>query len=306
MVAAVLARRAGQLVIVLLAVSSLLFGLLHLTGDPAATLAGPDAPPATIMAIRAQLGLDRPAWQQYLVFLRGLVTLDFGVSLRSGVPALALVVYRLPYTVLLAGAALTLTAAVSLSLGVWLATHRDSPLAAGLLGVVVLGQSVPGYVIGLLLILLLAVRAHLLPVFGAENPLALLLPAVTLAFHLAPKATRLTRAAALRVLAEDYVQVGRAKGLSERTISGRYVMRNALATVSSVLALQLAQLLGGAIIVESVFAWPGLGSLMVDSVLGNDFPVVQAAVFVVAVLVVMVNLAFDLALPRLDPRLAPA
>lgn len=292
--------------IVLLAVSSLLFVLLHLTGDPAATLAGPDAPTSTIAAIRAHLGLDQPLWVQYLVFLKGLGTLDFGDSLRAGVPALPLVISRLPYTLLLAFVALVLAAAFSLGSGVWLADRRRSPLASVLLGLVVLAQGIPGYVVGLLLVLALAVRIHLFPVFGAESPLALVLPAVTLATYLAPKVTRLTRTAAIAVLDEDYVRVGRAKGVGRWRLLWRYVLRNSIATVSTVLTLQLAQLMGGAIIVEAVFAWPGMGSLMVDSVLSNDFPVVQAAVFVVAVLVVAINLGFDVLLPRLDPRLAPS
>ena len=306
MVATVVARRAGQLVIVLLAVSSLLFLLLHLTGDPASTLAGQDATPATIAAIRSQLGLDQPWWVQYLLFLRGIATLDFGQSLRSSVPALPLVIQRLPYTLLLAAAALVLTTGTSLSLGVWLADRRDTRRAGAVLSTVVVMQSVPGYVVGLLLILLLAVRVHVFPVFGADSPLSLVLPAVTLTAFLAPKVVRLTRSAAISTLNEEFVRVARAKGLPRRMVLWRYVLRNAIATVSAVLTLQLAQLLGGAIIVEAVFAWPGMGSLMVDSVLSNDFPVVQAAVFVVAVLVVAVNLGFDLLLPRLDPRLGPA
>lgn len=306
MLSVVVARRAGQLAIVLVAVSSLLFVLLHLTGDPAATLAGPDAPAGTVAAIRSHLGLDRPLWVQYLVFLRGLVTLDFGNSLRSSVPALPLVLSRLPYTLLLASVALVLTACFSLATGVWLADRRRSRLAGAVLGLVVIAQGIPGYVVGLLLILLLAVRLRIFPVFGAESPLALVLPAVTLASYLAPKVTRLTRTAAIGVLEEDYVRTGRAKGLGGARLLWRYVLRNSIATVSTVLTLQLAQLMGGAIIVEAVFAWPGMGSLIVDSVLGNDFPVVQAAVFVVAVLVFGINLGFDLLLPRLDPRLAAA
>ena len=292
--------------IVLLVVSTLLFVLLHLTGDPASTLAGPDAPAATVAAIRTQLGLDQPIWVQYLVFLRGLVTLDFGNSLRSSVPALPLVLARLPYTLLLASVGLLLTAAFSLAVGVWLADRQGSRRAGLVLGLVVLAQGIPGYVIGLLLILLLAVRLRIFPVFGAESPLALVLPAITLASYLSPKVTRLTRTAAIAVLKEDYVRAGRAKGVGRRRLLWRYVLRNSIAVVSTVLTLQLAQLMGGAIIVEAVFAWPGMGSLVVDSVLGNDFPVVQAAVFVVAVLVVAINLLFDLLLPRLDPRLVPA
>ena len=306
MIATLVARRTGQLVIVLLAVSSLLFVLLHLSGDPASTLAGQDASPATIAAIRAQLGLDQPGWLQYLLFLRGMATLNFGESLRSSVPALPLVLQRLPYTLLLAATALAITAGGSLAVGVWLADRRDSRLAALVLGAVVLGQSVPGYVVGLLLILVLAVHFPVFPVFGAESPLSLVLPALTLAAYLSPKVVRLTRSAAIAALGEEFVRVGRAKGLPRPMILWRYVLRNAMSTVSAVLTLQLAQLLGGAIIVEAVFAWPGIGSLMVDSVLSNDFPVVQAAVFVVAVMVVVVNLGFDLLLPRLDPRLGPA
>lgn len=303
---AVAARRGVQLVLILFAVSTLLFVLLHVSGDPAASLAGPGASAATLHAIRASLGLDQPAWLQYLVFLRHVVTFDFGHSLLNGVSAIGLVWQHLPYTILLAAAAIGLTAGISIPVGLWLATHRRSRAAGPVLVAVVIGQSVPGFVTGLLLILLFAVKLRWLPVFGAGSPAAVVLPAITLAAYLTPKSTRLMRAGGAAVLGENYVRFARAKGLRRGTISRRFVLRNALATVTTVLALQFAQLLGGAIVVEAVFAWPGIGDLMVSSVLDNDFPVVEATVFVVAILVVAVNLALDLAFPLLDPRLREA
>lgn len=304
--AATVAQRAVQLVLTLFAVSSLLFVLLHVSGDPAATLAGPGASIDTLTSIRHTLGLDRPLWLQYLTFLGNVATLHFGVSLTSHVSALGLVWHHLPYTVGLAAAAIALTALVSIPLGVWLALHKRSPLARPLTGLVILGQSVPGFVTGLLLILVFAVYLHWLPVFGADSPRSIILPTATLTAYLLPKATRLVRAGAAGVASETYVRMARAKGLRRRTVARRFVLRNALATVATVLTLQLAQLLGGAIVVEAVFAWPGIGNLVVNSVLNNDFPVVEATVFAVAILVVAVNLALDLSLPFLDPRLRDA
>jgi peptide/nickel transport system permease protein len=306
MLVSIFVRRGIQLLLVVFSVFSLLFVLLHLSGDPATTLAGPDASAETLAAIRESLGLDLPLWQQYLIFLRDMAVLDFGTSLATGVPALELVWQRLPYTLLLAAAAIAVTAAVSVPLGVWSATRKGSPAATAALIATIVGQGIPGFVVGLFLILIFAVNLQWLPVFGAGSLSALVLPTATLAAYLVPRSARIMRSGALGVLGEDYVRTARAKGLPRRLISRRYVLRNSLVTMATVLTLQLAQLLGGAVIVEAIFAWPGMGSLIVESVLGNDFPVVQACVFVTAILVVVVNLVLDLVLPLLDPRLREA
>jgi len=301
-----LVRRLGQLVIVLFGVTTLLFVLLRLSGDPAVTLAGPSATPETLAAIREDLGLNESPLSQYLTLLGNMGTLQFGDSLQIEVPALSLVLRQLPYTLGLSAAAIGVTALTAIPLGLFLAVRRDSRAARALLVGVVTAQGVPGFVTGMILIIVFAVLLGWFPVFGASSPTSIVLPAITLAAYLAPKTTRVVRAAALETLGQPFVKVGRAKGLAPRYLKRHYVLSSSIATAATVLTLQFAQLLGGAIVVETIFAWPGVGSLMVQSVLNNDFPIVEASVFVVAILVVLVNFLFDITLPRLDPRLREA
>lgn len=298
-----LACRAVQLATLLLAMSTLLFVLLRLSSDPAAVLAGEGASPAQVRAVAHAHGLDLPLWRQYLTFLGQSIRLDFGESPVHHVAALALVLQRLPATLALAGTAMALNVAVSVSLGLWLGFRPDRAARRAALVLVLAGQGVPAFVVGLLLIQVFAVSLRLLPSVGAERPASLVLPACTLAWFLVPRAARLTATSVDGAMRQAWVRTARAMGATSRELLWRHVLPNSLLPTLALLGVQLAFLLSGALVIESLFAWPGLGQLLVDSVRTVDFPVVEASVFVVAVLVFGASAAVDVLLPAVDPRL---
>ncbi len=278
--------------------------LVHLTpGDPIALILGEDATPEQRAEARASLGLDRPLPEQYLHYLGRLSRGDLGDSLRARRPVVSYVLERVPATAQLAVTAFVLTLAVGIPLGMAAAVHRESWLDHGARGLAILAQSVPGMWLGLILIIVFAVRWHWLPSIGAGSPRHLVLPSLTLASYLLGLVVRLTRSAMLDVLGQDYVRTARAKGLPERAVLGRHVLRNALVPVVTVLGLQLGTLLGGAVVTEAVFAWPGLGTLVVQALGHRDYPVVQAAVLLSAATFVLLNFAVDLLNNWLNPRL---
>lgn len=299
-----LAHRAVHLVFVLVAISSLMFFLLRLSGDPAAVLAGPNASPDVIAAIRKAMGFDQPLIVQYGRFMADTVQLRFGDSLASGQDAMGIVLARLPATVelIVAGFALAITAGIPL--GLLAAVRRRGRAARFLMLVALVGQSIPVFWLGILLILLFSVRLHLLPSIGTSDPISLVLPAVTLAVLLMAKIIRLVRSSVLEVLHQDYVRTARAKGLSGFDINVRHVLRNALTPVVTIIGVDLAQALGGAVLIETIFSWPGIGRQMLLSVAARDYPVIQATVFVVALLVVAINFGVDILYKVLDPRVA--
>lgn len=296
-------RRAVQLVISLVGLSTVLFVLLHLSGNPAYTVAGPNASQATIHAIEVELGLTKPLVVQYLIFMEHMVSFRFGDSTVTQTSANALVWAHLPYTLELAACGMVIGLVVAVPTGVWLAMRDGRLMARGVHLVAKAGQSVPGFVVGLILILVFSEHLRLFPVVGATGPSSIVLPSVALASYLAPKLIRLTRSAARDVLTQEHVLTARAKGLTDLHIGMHYVMRNCLVTVTALAALQLAQLISGAVIIETVFAWPGVGSLMVSSVINSDFSVVEAAVVYIAILISLVNAIVDSVLPLMDPRL---
>lgn len=301
-----LVRRLVQLVLVLLLVSTVLFVLLRLSGDPAVMLAGPNASPELVAAIHHELGLDASLPTQYVTFLSGVVHLDFGTSITTGQDALTVVFDHLPYTVLLAAASLAIALAVGGVLGLWSGTSRRRAPSALAHGLALLAQSVPSFWLGTILVFVFAVRLHWLPSFGSGGISHLILPAVTLAAWPLAKTMLLLRGSVQEVESEDYVRTARAKGLPRGRRTRRHVLPNALTAVASVAGMDFAELLGGAVITETVFAWPGIGQLLLQSVSHRDYPVVQATVFVVAVLVVLVNMTVDLLYRLLDPRLEVA
>ena len=296
-----LLRRLGHSVFILIGISLVTFMLVHLTGDPASLYLPLDASPEDVEALRTSLGLDRPLHQQYLEFVRGLVVGDFGQSMRHREDALNLVLRRLPATLQLATAAMGLAVLAAIPLGVVAATRRDSLIstAASVLGL--LGQSMPVFWMGIVMILLFSVRLRLLPPSGRGSPVHLIMPAVAIGTYSMAMIMRLVRSAMLEVLGKDYVRTARSKGLPERLVIYKHSLRNALIPVITVTGLQFGVLLGGAVITETVFSWPGLGRLLIQSFNNRDMPVIQAAVFVIAVMIVAVNLVTDLAYSRLDP-----
>jgi len=289
--------------LVLLGVSCLVFLLIHLVpGDPVEVMLGEAAQPADREALRHALGLDQSLLTQLLHYFNGLLHLDFGVSLQSKRPITELLWERIPATAELAGAALLVAVMIAVPLGVIAAVRKDRPWDYGAMTVSMLGVSIPNFWLGPILILVFSVWLGWLPVSGREQPDSIVLPAITLGTALAAVLSRMVRSALLEVLHEDYIRTARAKGLPESAVIWRHGLRNALLPVVTVLGLQLGVLLGGAVITEMVFSWPGLGELTIASIQRRDYPVVQACVLLISTSYVVVNTLTDLVYGWLDPR----
>lgn len=297
-------RRAVRAVVVLWVVSVVVFALLRLApGDPITLLMGETASPRQIAAAKHELGFDAPIPVQYGIFLTHAVRGDLGQSVLYKEPALQVVAQGLPYTLLLSALAFVLSLAIAIPIGVMAAVRRETFWDYLGVGLALVGQATPPYWLGIILILGFSVTLHLLPTSGSFGPQYIVLPAVTLAMVLMPIVARLVRSGMLEVLREDYVRTARAKGLSMRAAVMGHAFRNMLIPLVTVLGLQLSSLLGGAVIIEQVFAWPGVGRLAVNAIFSRDYPVVQAVVLIVSVAFVTLNLLVDLLYAWLDPRI---
>jgi ABC-type dipeptide/oligopeptide/nickel transport system permease component len=248
------------------------------------------------------MGFDQPFWMQFAKFSGSLLVGDFGRSWRFQEPALSVVLERLPATFELAIAALVLSLLIAVPIGVISAVRKDSKIDTASMVVALLGQSVPGFWLGLMLILIFAVDLGWLPTSGRNGPQYLILPAVSLALALAGRNARLVRSCMLEVLNADYIRTARAKGLSEWRVIGKHALKNAMLPIVTIVGLELGSLLGGAVVTETVFSWPGIGLLAVQAIAGRDYPVVQAVIIISALGFVLINLAVDLLYARLDPR----
>jgi peptide/nickel transport system permease protein len=296
--------RIGSALIVVLGVCTLVFLLLHLVpGDPVDAMLGESARSADRAELRRALGLDRPLTTQYAAYLGGLVQLDLGDSFQDQRPVTEVLAERLPATLQLAGAALALALVLAIPLGVLAARFRGRALDSAAMGFSLLGISIPNFWLGPVLILIFSLQLGWTPVSGRDGPMSLLLPAVTLGTALAAILARMVRASVLEVLGEDYVRTARAKGLGEIAVMRRHALRNAWLPVLTLVGLQLGALLGGAVITETVFAWPGVGSLLIDAIRGRDYPVVQGCVLLISLTYVIVNTATDIAYAWIDPRI---
>ena len=305
-------NRALSLLPTLVFVSVITFGLMRFVpGDPIDVMYGIERPdPATRAALARKLGLDRPIWVQYERWIGRIVVGDFGYSFRASMSVTQLIGQRLPASLLLVGAAIILSVLAAIPIGILAAAHRDSAVDFGAMSVALGTLSIPPFVSGVLLILVFGLVLHWLPTMGYPStregfvawPAHLVLPAVTLAGTLVGVVLRLTRSSVLDELGRDYVRIARAKGLAERTVLLRHVLKNGLLPVVTLIGLQLSYLLGGTVIVEIVFAWPGIGGLAVDAILARDYPVVQALVLLIASAVVLISLAVDFSYSLLDPR----
>jgi len=273
-----------------------------LPGDPARVIAGVTASQDQVDHLRRQLGLDQPLPVQYLDFLGGLVRLDLGTSAHFGDPVLAEIGSRLPYTAELALAALALAVVLGISGGVVAALRRNTVIDVVISTVSMLGISMPTYWLGLMLIVLFAIQFRLLPAAGADSPESVVLPAVTLGLLSVGLIARMTRSSLLEVLGQDYVRTARAKGVSPARVVVAHGLRNALVPILTAIGLQLGSLMGGAVVTESVFGWPGVGRLLLDSIFSRDYPMVQGLVLLFAVTYIAVNLLVDLLYVVVDPR----
>lgn len=298
------ARRLIISIGVLWAVATATFFVLHLTGDPVtAALETSGATSAQIAKIKHELGFDRPILFQYASFLNHVIHGNFGNSFQYGTPALQIVLQHLPYTLELTGTALAAVILVAPPVAVISAYHSRRFPDHILSALVSLGQSVPNFVAGPIFILIFAVVLHAVPVAGATSPASLILPAITLSLYPIARVARVLRASVLDVIDSDYVRTARAKGVSELTIATKHVTRNALLPTITVIGLQIASLLGGAVIVEAVFAWPGIGTLAQSAFTSYDFSLSQTIVIFVATMVVLVNLLVDIVYAFVDPRI---
>jgi peptide/nickel transport system permease protein len=296
-------RRLLQSLVVLFGVSFVVFAILHLTGDPALVLLPPDASPEDVRRFREVMGFNDPFFVQYGRFLKGALQGDFGQSVRHGEPAFGLVVERMPATLELAGAALVLALCLAIPAGIVSAVRRNTALDYLATVVALFGQSLPTFWLGIMLILLFSVQFHLLPSSGRGTLEHLILPAVTLGLFTTARITRLTRSGMLEVLNQDYIRTARAKGVSDPPVVWKHALKNAAIPIVTIVGIELGTLLGGSVITETIFAWPGVGRLSVQAIANRDYPVVQAAVFLLASTFVLVNLMVDVVYTYLDPRI---
>ena len=296
-------RRLWSTLTVAVGVAAVIFVLLHLSGDPVALLVPADAPPEVMRDTRQALGLDRPLPQQFFIYLSRAAAGDLGTSLRHNLPVAQLIRERLPRTILLAAAALALALVIAIPAGIVSALRRGTLVDRLAMVLAVAGQAVPIFWLALMLIWLFAVRLEWLPVFGSGTLLHLVLPAVSLSTIVLGRLARLVRSSMLEVLGQDYVRTARAKGLGETSVVWGHALKNAAIPIVTVVGLQLAQLLGGAVVTETIFAWPGVGVLAAEAVFNRDFPVVQGVTLVISLIFVAANLAVDLAYVALNPRI---
>ncbi|MBM3217838.1 MAG: ABC transporter permease [Candidatus Rokubacteria bacterium] len=299
------ARLAQTALVVFLSLSAV-FLMVRLSGDPVTLFMPMDIQAKDVNEFRQRLGFNDPLGVQYARFIAGAARGDFGESLRYRRDALGLVLERLPATMLLAGTALALTFVVAVPLGVLSAVRRDGLFDHAGTVVTVLGQAVPGFWLGLMLIYVFAVQLRWLPTGGIGTPSHLVMPSIVLAAFYSARVARLTRSAVLDVLNEEYILTARAKGLAETRVIGKHTLRNSAIPIVTLAGLEAGQLLGGAVVTETIFAWPGLGRLTVQALLNRDFPVVLAAVSFTSIIYTLMNLVVDLLYGWLDPRVRRA
>jgi peptide/nickel transport system permease protein len=301
-------RRLVQMVPVLFGITVIVFLLIHLIpGDPAQTMLGIHARPEALTALRHQLGLDKPLWEQYFIYVRHLARLDLGDSLKFKVSVASLIQKRIVVSLFLIAYATVLTILISLPLGIAAALKKDSVFDQIVRSVLMVTMVMPAFWVGILLLILFSVKLGIFPVSGYGEDFVdhlhhLFLPAFTVALSIAPILVRCLRGSILEALGADYVRTARAKGIGERAVVGGHVLRNALVPPITLLGLSVGYLMGGTVIVERVFSLPGAGALLVDSIGARDYPVVQSMTLIFAALVILVNLLTDLAYTFLDPR----
>lgn len=294
--------RLGLSVVVLFGLSIIVFAVMNLSGDPVLLLLPPDTPAADMQEFRERMGFNDPLPVRYWAFLTQLVRMDFGNSIQYRVPALGLVLERMPYTLSLAGLAILIAVLVGVPAGALAAVKRGKFTDVLVSGVAILGQSTPVFWLAIMAILLFAVRLGWLPAGGSGTWRHYILPSATLAVFLLGGIVRVSRTSFLEVLSRQYIRTARSKGLSEGVVVMRHALRNAAIPVVTQIALQARYVIGGSVITESIFSWPGLGRLLVRGVYARDYPIVEAGVFVIAILLIIINTLVDISYTWLNPR----
>ena len=300
--AAFLAARLVRALIAVWLVSTVVFVVMRLSGDPVPLLLPPDAPIAEMALVRHDLGLDRSLAVQYAVFIGNVLHGDFGRSIHFRQPAMDVALSYLPATFELGAAAFLVAVVVAFPVGVLSAVRRNSLFDHAAMGLALIGQSAPTFFLGVLFILVFSLRLDLFPTSGRGAWRHLVLPALTLGAFAMASIARITRSAVLEVQRADFIRTARAKGLGEFVVVAKHMLKNAALPIMTISGLQFGTLLGGAVVTETVFAWPGMGRLAIQSIYNRDYPVVQAAVFIAAVLFIFINLTLDTLYGVLDPR----
>ncbi|MEO4001952.1 ABC transporter permease [Mesorhizobium sp. CAU 1732] len=290
-------------VITIFAVMTFAFVVLRLSGDPAQVMLGPDVPISAIEAFRRQWGLDQPLWVQYLAYIQSILTGDFGVSMRDRAPAIDLVMERIPATLQLTIPALFLKLALGIPAGVYAALHRASATDRGVILLAVLGFTIPSFVLGLLLVLIFSVTFGFLPSGGYGSWQHAILPTITMSIGGIGILARFSRSAMIEVMGQPYVRTASAKGVRWSSVIWRHALPNAAVPIVTIVGFMVGSLIAGAVVVESIFSWPGIGRLLVVSVTNRDLPVVQCILLMIAATMVVSNLIVDLLYGWLDPRL---
>lgn len=298
-----LLKRILEFIPVLLIISFIVFSLVFVAGNPVALMLPEDASQEDIEQLTIALGLDQPFIVQYGKYMLGLVQGDFGKSFRYNTDALPLVLERLPATLELAAASMIIAIIIAIPLGIWSATKKNSSLDLLATGGAVIGKAMPNFWLGIMLILLFSVTLGWFPVSGRGTISHLILPAITLGTGIAAEMTRLIRSSMVEILSQDYVRTAKSKGLRDFFVVYKHAFRNSLIPVVTITALQTSTLVGGALITETVFSWPGLGQLLIQAVNTRDMAIVQASVFIIAILVILMNLLADVVYRILDPRI---
>ncbi|RWQ67567.1 ABC transporter permease [Mesorhizobium sp.] len=295
--------RVMRAVITILAVMTFAFVVLRMSGDPAEVMLGPDVPQNVIEAFRKSWGLDQPLWIQYLAYLKSIFTGDFGVSMRDKAPALQLVLERVPATLQLTVPALILKLLIGIPAGVYAALHRQSFADRGVILLAILGFTIPSFVMGLLLVLIFSVTLGVLPSGGQETWVHGILPTLTMSVGGVGILARFSRSAMIEVMGQPYIRTASAKGLKWRDVVWGHALPNAAVPIVTVVGFMVGSLIAGAVVVESIFSWPGIGRLLIVSVSNRDLAVVQCILLIVAATMVVSNLVVDLLYGWLDPRL---
>jgi ABC-type dipeptide/oligopeptide/nickel transport system permease component len=294
--------RLFQAILGIIFITTMVFALVRLTGDPSSILVSDFAPIEVQERLRERLGLDRPVYEQYLAYMGGLLRGDLGESF-SGRPVSEILAQYLPATVSLAAVALAFVLLIAVPLGILSAVYRGSWIDTVARGIALFGQSVPSFWLAIVLVLIFAVMLDLLPVAYRSGPESYILPAVAMGWAAVAGIVRLIRSSMLDVLDSDYVRMARAKGMPSRNVVVKHALRSALIPVLTFAGLVLASFMNGSVVVESVFAWPGVGTMTLDAVSGRDFPVVQGAVIMIAVFFIVINLVVDILYAFVDPRI---
>jgi len=296
-------RRVSQIIPVIFIITFIIFALVRIAGDPVTLMLSENATDEEIAALEKSMNLDKPLFVQYGYYLKDITQGSFGDSYRYNQDALKIVLEKLPATFELGIVSIIIAIIIAIPLGIWSAVRKNTFIDVFITGASVFGKAMPNFWLSIMLILLFSVQFELFPVSGRGSFMHLILPAFSLATVIAPDIARLTRSSMLEVLNQDYIRTAKSKGLNNLVVIFRHAFRNSLLPVISIVSLQVSAILAGSIITETIFSWPGMGQLLIESIMERDMAIVQAAVFVISIFVIIINLLTDIIYHLVDPRI---